>query len=138
MTDYSGVAEIWVTDSNGVVELTNIDGGKGFAFSNEGQTGPFMAILSNPNAVVTQPPSYRDIDGRVYKYAGVARRDKPGICQIGSPSKLYGDSTAKGFSEVSKQIKALGEQSKSLTTEMEEMIREMDFKAKMAIDSLGK
>jgi hypothetical protein len=69
---------------------------------------------------------------------GVARKDKHGICQIGSPSKLYGDSTAKGFSEVSKQIKALGEQSKSLTTEMEEMIREMDFKAKMAIDSLGK
>lgn len=138
LTEYSGVAEIWVTDSNGVVELTNREGGQGFTFSNEGQTGAFMAILNNPNLIVTQPPSYRDIDGRVYKYVGVARKDKHGICQIGSPSKLYGDSTAKGFSEVSKQIKALGEQSKSLTTEMEEMIREMDFKAKMAIDSLGK
>jgi hypothetical protein len=39
---------------------------------------------------------------------------------------------------VSKQIKALGEQSKALTTEMEEMIREMDMKAKIAIDTLAR
>lgn len=136
LTDHCGISEIWITDQNGVVEFTNVDGGIGFAFSNEGQTAPFMAILNNPDAVVTQPPSYRDIDGQVYKYAGVGRRGKGGICQIGNPSKLYGDSTAKGFSEVSKQIKTLAEQSKQITAEIEEIIEEMDAKAKKAIDSL--
>lgn len=138
LTEYTGVAEVWVTDSRGVVEHTNREWGQGFAFQNDGQTGAFMAILSNPNTIVTQPPAHRDIDGAVYKYVGVARRDKHGICQIGNPSRLYGDSTAKGFSEVSKQIKALGEQSKALTTEMEEMIREMDMRAKIAIDTLAR
>ena len=100
LTEYSGVAEIWVTDSNGVVELTNREWGQGFTFSNEGQTGAFMAILNNPNLIVTQPPSYRDIDGRVYKYVGVARKDKHGICQIKS-FKAVRRQHRKGFSEVS-------------------------------------
>ena len=133
---YMGIGEFWITDENGVVDLTNIEGGKGFVFKNEGQTAPYMKILINPDLVVTAPPSKRSLDNRVYKFAAVGRRGKPGIFQIGNPSKMYGESAAEGFSEVSKQIKNLAEQSREITLEIEEMINNMDFKAQKALLSI--
>ncbi len=125
--------EIWISDETGVVELTNVSGGKGFQFLNEGQTAPFMRILTNPDLVVTAPPVPRALDDKILKYVGVGRKGRPGFVQIGKISKLYGESTAEGFSVVSKQIKNLAEQSREITIKIEEMIEEMDFKAQKAI-----
>lgn len=130
------IAEIWITDENGVVELTNVKGGKGFTFQNEGQTAPFLRILSNPDLVVTSPPALRTLDNRVFKYVGVGRKDKTGILQVGVPSKLYGESTAEGFSVVAKQIKNLAEQSRETTTEIEAIVEAMDFKAQKAAEQV--
>ena len=132
--EYSGIGEFWITDEHGVVDLTNVDGGVGFTFTNEGQTAPYMRILANPDLVVTAPPAIRTLDNKVFKFAAVARRGKTGIFQIGNPSKLYGDSTAEGFSVVSKQIKDLADQSKVTTQEIEELIRDMDARAHRALD----
>ena len=76
--------------------------------------------------VVTAPPAKRALDGRVFKYAAVSRREKTGIFQIGIPSKLYGDSTSKGFSEVAKQIKGLAEQLKNTNNDIDEMLGRLD------------
>ncbi|GAB1475813.1 hypothetical protein MASR2M70_06450 [Bacillota bacterium] len=122
LSQCSGIGEFWITDERGVVELTNVEGGKGFAFSNEGQTGPYMAILANPELIVTAPPSRRTLDNRIFKFAAVGRRDKKGIFQIGIPSKLYGDSTTKGFNEVAKQIKTLAEQLKCVIDEIDRIV----------------
>lgn len=122
LSQCSGIGEFWITDERGVVDLTNIDGGTGFAFSNEGQTAPYMAILGNPDLVVTAPPSRRAIDNRIYKFAAVGRRDKKGIFQIGIPSKMYGDSTTKGFNEVARQIKILAAQLKEVIDEIDRII----------------
>lgn len=136
LANYIGFDEIWIPDGDAVVELTNIPGGKGFRFLNEGQTAPYMRILANPDLVVTAPPEPRALDGKVIKYVGVGRRGKAGIVQIGKVSKMYGESTAEGFSVVAKQIKNLAEQSRDITTEIEAMVEGMDFKAQKAIDHM--
>lgn len=133
---YIKIDEIWIADENAVVELTNIPGGKGFVYQNEGQTAPFLRILANPDLVVTAPPALRALDNRVFKYVGVGRKDKGGFLQVGYASKLYGESTAEGFSVVAKQIKNLAEQSRDITTEIEGMVETMDFKAQKAIDHM--
>lgn len=131
-----GIGEIWVTDEFGRVEITNMQGGEGFVFKNEGQTAPYMGILNNPDLEVTAPPTSRSLDNKVFKYAGVARKGRKGIVQLGSPSRLYGQSTAEGFSVVAKQIKSLSEQSQETTKEIEEMIQRMDGKTVKAINQL--
>lgn len=136
LVESCGIGELWVSDENAVVELTNVPGGKGFIYLNEGQTAPYMRLLGDSNLVVTAPPAVRALDNKVFKYVGVGRRGKPGIFQIGNASKLYGESTAEGFAVVSKQIKFLAEQSRTITTEIENMVEGMDYKAIEAIDQL--
>lgn len=139
VTDFchiAGIGEMWVTDEYGTVEFTNVSGGKGFVFKDEGQTAPYMALLTNRDLVVTAPPSSRVLDNKIFKYVGVSRRGRNGILQIGSPSKLYGESTAEGFSVVAKQIKSLSEQSRETTKEIEEMIHVMDTKATKALNQI--
>ena len=131
---YTGIGEFWITDDQGTVELTNTPGGVGFVFKNEGQTAPYMKLLSDPNSVVTAPPSRRALDDGVFKYVGVGRKGKPGIFQIGSASKLYGESTAEGFSVVAKQIKVLSEQSRIITAEIETSVEEMDLITTKALE----
>lgn len=139
ITDYCsriGIGETWITDEFGRVEMTNVEGGVGFVFKNEGQTAPYVGILSNPELEVTAPPASRALDNKIFKYAGVGRRGKKGIVQLGIPSRLYGQSTAEGFSVVAKQIKALSEQSRELTKEIEEIIEKMDSRAVKALQLL--
>ncbi|NLP31233.1 MAG: hypothetical protein GX363_08905 [Clostridiales bacterium] len=138
IADYCRIGEYWITDEKGLVELTNVEGGVGFAFTNEGQTAPYMRILKNPDLVVTQPPAVRDLDGKVYKFAAVGRKDKPGILQIGNPSKLYGENTAQGFQEVAKQIKYLAEQSMSTTNEIVDLIEDMKKNTEKTVDFIVK
>ncbi|MBR0597563.1 hypothetical protein [Sinanaerobacter chloroacetimidivorans] len=134
--DYIGVGEIWITDANGKVELTNVAGGKGYVFMNEGQTAPFYRLLASPELVVAMPPALRALDNRIFKYVGVGRKGKPGIFQVGNVSKMYGDSTAEGFAVVSKQIKDLAEQSREIATEIETMVESMEYKAVKAIETM--
>ncbi len=136
LADYIGIDEIWIPDGDGVVELTNVPGGKGFQYINEGQTAPYLRILANPDLIVTAPPEPRVLDGKILKYVGVGRREKPGFVQIGKISKMYGESTAEGFAVVAKQIKNLADQSREIATEIEAMIEGMDFKAQKAADQM--
>ncbi|MEI8217347.1 MAG: hypothetical protein WCF96_09650 [Eubacteriales bacterium] len=119
-----GVDEFWISDKHGVVELTNIDGGKGFVYKNEGQTAPYMKILVDSSLEVTATPERRALDGKVFKYVAVGRK-VGGFIQVGKASKIYGESTADGFSVVAKQIKSLAEQSKSITSDMVESLDTM-------------
>lgn len=110
-----------------MVEITNVSGGEGFIFQNEGQTAPYLKLLSNPDLVVTAPPSRRTLDDKVFKYIGVSRKGQPGIFQVGNASKLYGENTAEGFSVVATQIKVLSEQTKIITSEMETSVDKMNL-----------
>ena len=80
------LAEFWVTDGDGQVVYTNIEG-SAFQFSTDPdgdtQAAPFAALLDGSKAVVVQDARPRDSDGQVFRYVGAAGVDEPRIVQVG-------------------------------------------------------
>ena len=78
-----GVDEAHVTDENGVLLYGNVPGFYGFDFNESDQTRPFLKILEDPSLTIAQDPEERGTDGELFQYVSVARRDQPGIVQVG-------------------------------------------------------
>ena len=89
------VDEFWITDEQGVVYVTNVRDGSGarvpFRFEPDPTVQPqasaFHILLSSSvdnDGVVTQGAQGREIDHRVYKYAGVSGVDRQRIVQVGN------------------------------------------------------
>lgn len=78
-----GVTELSVTDEDGVVILNNVENRIGFRFPDDEKTqaGEFRKILKDRNHRVVQKLQKRSIDGRIFKYVGVSRKDQKGIIQ---------------------------------------------------------
>jgi methyl-accepting chemotaxis protein len=84
-----GVDEIHVMDGKGVLRWGNIAGFYGFDFATSEQTKPFLKILADPSLELAQDPEPRGADKVLFQYIGVARRDRPGIVQVGvAPKEL--------------------------------------------------
>lgn len=81
----TGISEFYITNGKGVTVLSNNPMGIGFTIEDnpETQAYPFYAILKNPKHRVAQAMMVRDIDGKVFKFVGLARTDEPGIIQMG-------------------------------------------------------
>ena len=78
--------EVWITDSNGRTFLhPNSD--QPFIFSpdpkRQPQASEFWPLLTGEKQVVNQPMQPRELDGKLFKYVGVAGVDKPRIVQVG-------------------------------------------------------
>ncbi len=86
----SVISEFWISDEKGRIEFTNIPG-TSFKFptdvSAKSQAAPFAAILSGAKKVVVQGFQARVLDGKSFKYVGVAGVDKPRIVQVGVAGK---------------------------------------------------
>ncbi len=83
----TNIAEINLTDNQGVVRWsTNLEG-IGFDFSINDQTKLFLDALTNKDFVLAQEIRKSVQDGRLFKYIGVARQDQAGILQIGIEAK---------------------------------------------------
>ena len=82
----SAISEFWISDEKGKIEFTNIPGTI-FMFPTDvnakSQAAPFAAILSGAKKVVVQGFMPRVLDGKSFKYVGVAGVDKPRIVQVG-------------------------------------------------------
>jgi methyl-accepting chemotaxis protein len=80
-----GLTEIHLLDENGVIVCTSNNAILGFQFSQEigTQTYEFMQILKDPSLKVNQKSAFRDVDGKLFKYAGVSMQGKRGIVQCG-------------------------------------------------------
>ena len=82
----SAISEFWISDEKGKIEFTNIPG-TNFMFPTDvnakSQAAPFAAILSGAKKVVVQGFMPRVLDGKSFKYVGVAGVDKPRIVQVG-------------------------------------------------------
>ena len=86
VADETVVTEFWVSDENGEIAFTNVEGAD-FAFPTDpgadSQAAPFAALLTGDQTVVVQEPGPRLLDGAVFQYAGVAGVDQPRIVQVG-------------------------------------------------------
>ena len=82
----SAISEFWISDEKGRIEFTNIPG-TSFQFpadvNAKSQAAPFAALLSGAKKVVVQGFMPRVLDGKSFKYVGVAGVDKPRIVQVG-------------------------------------------------------
>ncbi len=86
----SVISEFWISDDKGKIEFTNIPG-TSFKFPTDpkakSQAAPFAAILSGAKKVVVQGFQPRVLDGKSFKYVGVAGVDKTRIVQVGVAGK---------------------------------------------------
>ena len=92
IADETVISEFWVSDENGEIAFTNVEG-VDFTFPTDpaadSQAAPFAALLTGDQTVVVQGAAPRVLDGTNFKYVGVAGVDRTRIVQVGlSASKL--------------------------------------------------
>lgn len=77
------VDELHVTDEKGFIRYGTVEKYIGLDFSTTKQTEEFLAILENPELEIVQEIQPNGSEGKLFQYVGVARRDQPGIVQVG-------------------------------------------------------
>ena len=77
------VNELHIIDQKGIITSSTVDSYVGFDMNSGEQSRAFMAIVDNPSLEIAQEPQINVAEGKVVQYAGVARRDQPGLVQIG-------------------------------------------------------
>lgn len=89
LADTLGVDEINICDENGIVKWGTVASYYGMDFNTSENMKPFLGALTDKDFELIQQPVARSSDNALFQYAGVARKDKPGIVQIGiTPQKL--------------------------------------------------
>ena len=83
LCDVMGVAEVHVTDENGILTSGSQPTFFGLDFYTNDQTRPLTAIIDDPSLTIAQEPQPRAIDGTLFQYISVSRVDRPGIVQVG-------------------------------------------------------
>ena len=80
------IDEFWVSDERGRIEYTNVPG-LNFQFPTDPDSGsqaaPFANLLVGGETVVVQDARFREVDGALFQYVGVAGVDRPRIVQVG-------------------------------------------------------
>lgn len=88
------VAEVHVTDENGILLWGNIKDYYGFDFATSDQTKPFLEILDDPSLEMAQDPQPNGTTGKLFQYISVARTDAKGIVQVGLEPTVLEDALA--------------------------------------------
>lgn len=83
------VAEIHVTDENGVLTYSNNVDVIGYDFRSAEQSAAFLEALENKHFELAQDPMPRGADGKFIMYTGIARLDHPGVIQLGIEPEEY-------------------------------------------------
>ena len=87
LAEASGLEEIHIVGSDGILFAGNIPGFFGFDFSTSDQTKPFMRMMDDPTFELAQEPEIRGIDGALFQYIGVPVKNRGGLVQIGIQPK---------------------------------------------------
>ncbi|MFW6409719.1 MAG: methyl-accepting chemotaxis protein [Halanaerobiales bacterium] len=87
IADYLEIPEVHVIDEEGVLEWSTEEDMIGFDFEEDEQTRPFLEGLEDKDFELAQEPQVRGTDDKFFQYIGVARKDQPGIVQIGVEPK---------------------------------------------------
>lgn len=83
LQETTGVSELHVTDAKGVLLWGSVPQFFGFDFTTTDQTRPFLPGLTNTAFEMAQDPQPRGINKEIFQYITVARRDRPGLIQVG-------------------------------------------------------
>jgi len=94
IADETVISEFWVSDENGEIAFTNVEG-VDFTFPTDpaadSQAAPFAALLTGDETVVVQGAAPRVLDGAAFKYVGVAGVDQRRIVQVGLSAAELGE-----------------------------------------------
>ena len=83
------VEEVHVTDEKGIIIGSSIESYIGYDFNSAEQSRAFMPMITEKDLELAQPAQINGASGDFVQYVGVARRDAPGIVQVGlSPKRL--------------------------------------------------
>lgn len=95
----AGLTEIHIINVEGVIERTSNEAIVGFKFSREpgSQTYAFTQILDEPSLKVNQKSSFRDVDGKLFKYTGISTKHTKGIIQCGMEASKMGEFKGASF-----------------------------------------
>lgn len=77
------VDELHVSDERGVLIRSFPAAFIGYDMNSRDQSRPFMAAIGDPSFELVQEPCPKGSDNVPFQYAGVARKDRPGIVQVG-------------------------------------------------------
>lgn len=77
------VNELHVIDENGIIIQSTVDEYIGFDMGSGEQSAAFLEIIKDPSMEIVQEPTVNAAAGIVTQYIGVARKDAPGVVQVG-------------------------------------------------------
>lgn len=77
------VTELHVIDQKGIITHSTIKDYIGFDMNSGEQSAAFMPIANDPSIEIVQEPTVNAAAGIVMQYIGVARKDAPGLVQVG-------------------------------------------------------
>lgn len=77
------VDELHVIDQNGIIKYSTVDAYLDFDMAGGEQTVEFLQIIKDPSIEVVQEPQLSSAGGVLFQYIGTARRDAPGLVQVG-------------------------------------------------------
>ncbi len=120
---------ILITDEDGTTNFCNELSVLGYHFSEDPkeQSYAFRKLLRMKDGVVTQPTMKRSIDGKMYKFVGVSRSDKPGIIQVAFNAETIQSLSLQvgGFKVVANEVYLLAEKAKESAKSIEELIENL-------------
>ncbi len=77
------VNELHVIDEKGTITHSTVENYIGFDMNSGEQSAAFMPIAGDPSIEIVQEPTVNAAEGIVMQYIGVARKDAPGLVQVG-------------------------------------------------------
>lgn len=81
--------ELHVSDEKGILIASIPEQYRGYDMKNSEQSGEFLRAIRDPKFELVQEPRQNGIHKILFQYAGVARKDRPGVVQIGyHPERL--------------------------------------------------
>ena len=88
------VNELHVIDANGIITHSTFSQYVGFDMKSGEQSAAFMVIVDDTSIEIVQEPQKNVVEGTVIQYIGVARKDAPGLVQVGIRPEILEETLA--------------------------------------------
>ena len=91
------VSELHVIDEKGIITHSSVDDYVGFDMGSGEQSAAFLDIIKDPTLEIVQEPQANASKGVYMQYVGIARKDAPGVVQVGIQPEIL-QNTLEGTS----------------------------------------